>query len=86
MLTRARAIENQVFVLAVNRVGSEEIVSQGTAFYCGSSAVIDPWGTSVAEAGEQECLLTARIDTAQCAAVRKHIPVLLDRRPDAYDL
>ena len=86
VLTRARAIENQVFMLAVNRVGSEEIASQGTAFYCGSSAVIDPWGKPVQEAGEQECLLTAHIDTALCAAARKHIPVLHDRRPDAYEL
>jgi omega-amidase len=86
VLTRARAIENQVFVLAVNRVGSEEIASQGTAFYCGSSAVIDPWGRLVTEAGEQECLLTAHIDTAQCAAARKHIPVIHDRRPDVYEL
>ena len=86
VLTRARAIENQVFMLAVNRVGSEEIASQGTTSYCGSSAVIDPWGTSVIEAEEHECLLTARIDTALCAEARKHIPVLRDRRPDAYEL
>jgi predicted amidohydrolase len=86
VLTRARAIENQVFMLAVNRVGSEQIVSQETVAYCGSSAVIDPLGTPVIEAEEQECLLTACIDTDQCAGARKHIPVLHDRRPDVYEL
>lgn len=86
VLTRARAIENQFFMLAVNQVGSEPIASRGTTTYCGLSAVIDPWGNSVVEAQEQECLLTATIDTGKCAAARKHIPVLCDRRPDVYEL
>jgi len=86
VLSRARAIENQMFMLAVNRVGSEEIASHGSTMYCGSSAVIDPWGSPVVEAEEKECLLTARIDTAQCAEVRKQIPVLRDRRSDVYEL
>ena len=86
VLTRARAIENQYFMLAVNRVGTEQIASQGGTSYCGSSAVIDPWGASLAEAEEQECLLTASIDTSLCAKARNQIPVLHDRRPDAYEL
>jgi predicted amidohydrolase len=86
VLTRARAIENQVFMLAVNRVGSETVASHGSIAYCGASAVIDPWGNSVVEAEEQECLLTTAIDTALCNEARTRIPVLHDRRPDAYEL
>ncbi len=86
VLVRARAIENQMFMLAVNRVGSEQIASQASTSYCGSSAVIDPWGSPVVEGEEQECLLTARIDIAQCTEARKQIPVLLDRRSDVYEL
>ncbi len=85
VLARARAIENQFFMLAVNRVGSEHTGAQGNISFCGSSAVIDPWGTALAEAGEQECLLTARIDIDQCAAARSAIPVLRDRRPETYE-
>jgi len=86
VLTRARAIENQFFLLAVNRVGCEAMGSQGSAAFCGSSAVIDPWGTVLIEAEEQECLLTTRIAIDQCAAARSAMPVLRDRRPETYEL
>jgi omega-amidase len=78
-LLRARAIENQFFVVACNRVGE----SKNTRFF-GHSTIVDPWGELVVEGGEQEMLLTATIDTAQVAAVRERIPVLSDRRPDIY--
>ena len=86
VLVRARAIENQMFMLAVNRVGSEQFASLASTSYCGSSAVIDPWGNSVVAGQEQESLLTACIDTVQCTEARKQIPVLLDRRSDVYEL
>jgi len=86
VLSRARAIENQFFVLAVNRVGNEDMAGRGNVSFCGSSAVIDPWGSVVAEADEQECLLSARIETGLCAEARSAMPVLRDRRPDAYEL
>ncbi len=79
-LLRARAIENQMFVVACNRVGR----SRETDF-CGHSAVIDPWGEVVMEAGEEAMLLTATIDTAVTEHVRRKIPVFQDRRPDVYD-
>jgi predicted amidohydrolase len=79
-LLRARAIENQVFVAACNRVGE----SKGEVF-AGHSAVIDPWGEAVAEAGgEAEVLLTAEIDLAKVEDIRARIPVFKDRRPDLY--
>lgn len=78
-LLRARAIENQCFVAACNRVGS----SKGTDFF-GASAVIDPWGETLVEGGEEETLLTVSVDLAQVEAVRKRIPVFEDRRPELY--
>ena len=78
-LLRARAIENQCFVAACNRVGE----TNGSTFF-GASAVIDPWGETLIEAGESEALLTVEIDLAQVEHVRKRIPVFEDRRPDIY--
>jgi len=78
-LLRARAIENQMFVAACNRVGE----SKGEHFG-GGSAVIDPWGEAVVEAGSAETLLTAEIDLGMADDVRQRIPVFKDRRPDVY--
>jgi len=80
-LLRARAIENQMYVAACNRVGS----SNGTDFF-GHSMVIDPWGEIVAEAGEEETILTAEIDLGLVEEVRRRIPVFEDRRPSLYRL
>jgi predicted amidohydrolase len=78
-LLRARAIENQMFLAGCNRVGE----SKGEVFG-GGSAVIDPWGEAVVEAGSDETLLTAEIDLDQVDAVRNRIPVFKDRRPEIY--
>lgn len=79
-LLRARAIENQMFVIACNRVGE----SKGTQFF-GHSAIMDPWGEAVILGGETEMLLTATIDPSTAETVRARIPVFKDRRPDVYD-
>lgn len=79
-LLRARAIEDQCFIAAANRVGSDRANS-----FCGHSAIIDPWGATLAEAdGDSAVLLTAEIDLAQAGEVRRRIPVLSDRRPECY--
>lgn len=78
-LLRSRAIENQCFVVACNRVGASAGVS-----FCGHSAVIDPWGETVLDAGAAEGVFTATLDLDQVAKVRRRIPVLADRRPDVY--
>ncbi|MEM7331838.1 MAG: carbon-nitrogen family hydrolase [Chloroflexota bacterium] len=78
-LLKARAIENQMFIIACNRVGE----TKGTSFF-GHSCIIDPWGETVIEAGETEVLLTATIDTAVVDEVRQRIPVFEDRREDLY--
>lgn len=79
-LLTARAIENQMFVIACNRMG----VSGDTHFF-GHSAVIDPWGEIVAEAGEEETVLYAEIDLSLVDSVRSKIPVFKDRRPAMYN-
>jgi predicted amidohydrolase len=81
VLSRARAIENQVFVAACNSCGE----AFGTKFG-GHSVLIDPWGTVLAEAGETETTITAEINPAVLREVRDTIPVLSDRRAELYDL
>lgn len=78
-LLRARAIENQCFVAACNRVGAT-----GVSAFFGSSAVIDPWGETLVEAGETEALLTVSLDLALVEEVRRRIPVFEDRRAELY--
>jgi omega-amidase len=80
-MLRARAIENESYVVGCNRVGE----SRGTHFF-GHSTVLDPWGETVIEAGQEAMLLTVEIDLDRVAAVRQAIPVFDDRRPDVYAL
>lgn len=79
-LLQARAIENQMYVVACNRVG----VSGETHFF-GHSMIVDPWGEIVAEAGEEETIVRAEIDLALTDEVRGRIPVFADRRPKLYE-
>ncbi|GIO30984.1 MULTISPECIES: carbon-nitrogen family hydrolase [Paenibacillus] len=78
-LLTARAIENQMYVIACNRVGS----SRGTDFF-GHSLIIDPWGEIVAEGGETEEIVTGVISPELVDEVRGRIPVFADRRPEVY--
>ena len=78
-LLRSRAIENQCFVAACNRVGTTNDVS-----FFGASGVIDPWGETLIEGGETEALLTVRIDLETVEATRKKIPIFADRQPALY--
>jgi predicted amidohydrolase len=78
-LLRARAIENQCFVAACNRVGA---MRESTFF--GASALIDPWGESLLEGDATAQLLTATIDLTLADEVRSRIPVFADRRVDLY--
>lgn len=80
-LVRARAIENQMFMVAVNRVGAD--IDTGTHF-CGHSMVVDPWGEIVIELGEGEGVYTVEVDLKLVEDVRGRIPVLRDRRPEYY--
>jgi omega-amidase len=87
VLARARAIENQLFMVTANQVGSEIWEVQGDITFFGHSSIVDPWGKTVIEAGdEQEILLTAEIDTELAKQIREKMPVLKDRRPELYQL
>jgi predicted amidohydrolase len=86
ILVRARAIENQMFMVGVNQVGTETREPEGLLTYGGDSVIIDPWGETVVEAGDKEELLHATIDMAKVDEVRKTMNVLDDRRPELYKL
>jgi predicted amidohydrolase len=81
-LLRARAIENQFFMLGVNQVGKVTF-SRTDA---GNSAIIDPWGETVASCDSTEGVLRAEIDLDKIEEVRAKIPVLQDRREDVYEI
>jgi len=74
-LLRARAIENQAYVLAANGTGP---ATNGTL--CGGSAVIDPWGVTVASAGDRAVSISADIDLGEVTSARRTFPALADRR------
>lgn len=78
-LAIARAIENQCYVLACNRVGSD-----GANQFCGHSLVVNPWGEVLAEGGESETILYADLDLNLVDQVRRRIPVFTDRVPELY--
>lgn len=76
-LIKARAIENQVYFIASNRVGNE-----GPVTFCGSSRIIDPFGVTVASAAEErEALITGEIDESIIETVRSKMP-LFEHRQD----
>ena len=80
VLLRARAIEDQAFVLAPNQVG--EAPPHYSSY--GHSAIVDPWGTVLAMAPEGECFVAADLDLAEQESVRDSLPSLANRRPQAY--
>lgn len=75
-LLRARAIENQTYIVAPNQIGKNV---HGYADY-GNSMIIDPWGKVIARAPDKECLITAEIDRDYVEKVRKELPCLAHRR------
>jgi predicted amidohydrolase len=74
-LLRARAIENQAYVVGVNRVGDG-----GRLHYSGDSMIIDPFGEVVAQAGDVETIISADVDPERVTSVRADYPFLQDRR------
>ena len=80
VLLRARAIEDQVFVLAPNQIGNA--APHYDSF--GHSAIVDPWGVVLAMAPDEECFVAADLDLAAQERVRESLPSLANRRPQAY--
>jgi predicted amidohydrolase len=74
LLARARAVENQAFVLACGTAGTHAGVPQA-----GHSIVVDPWGEVLAEAGPGEQVLTVDLDPGRVAVTRDQFPALKDR-------
>ena len=79
-LLRARAIENQAFVIAANAIG-EYLPGRVVG---GRSMIIDPWGVVLAQAGDGPCAIVAELDLERQARVREQLPSLANRRPAAY--
>ena len=78
-LLRARAIENQFFVVGVNSSGTTDKLN-----FCGHSTIYDPLGERLTSAREEEKLLWADLDTKSIVKVRRDMPVYKDRRPELY--
>jgi predicted amidohydrolase len=74
-LLRARAIEDQAYVVGVNRVGEG-----GGIGYSGDSRIVDPLGNELATASGAEALLVVDVEPARVAEVRREFPFLADRR------
>ena len=75
LLSRARAVEDQSYVVACNTGGTHAGVPMG-----GHSMVVDPWGEVLAEAGDGEEVLVVDLDDELVARTRASFPVLADRR------
>ncbi|MGW1935677.1 carbon-nitrogen family hydrolase [Streptomyces goshikiensis] len=75
LLSRARAVEDQCYVLSCGLAGTHAGVEQA-----GHSLVVDPWGEILAQAGPGEDVLTVELDPGKVAETREQFPALKDRR------
>jgi predicted amidohydrolase len=80
VLLRARAIEDQCFVVAANQVGEHAPGYRSG----GRSMIVDPWGIVLATAPDSETFVLAELDLARQADIRRSLPSLANRRPEAY--
>jgi deaminated glutathione amidase len=80
VLIRARAIEDQLFIVAAGQIGSAPPHYRSY----GRSMIVDPWGVVLAQAPDSECFVSADLDFAAQDQVRERLPSLRHRRPDAY--
>ncbi len=80
ILLRARAIEDQAFVVAANQIGVHEPGLRSG----GRSMIVDPWGIVLAHAPDRECHIVADADLEAQARIRRELPALANRRPGAY--
>jgi deaminated glutathione amidase len=80
LLLRARAVENQVFVVAADQIG--EAPPHYRSY--GRSLIVDPWGVVLAEAPDSECFVSAELDFSAQDRIRRSLPSLENRRGRAY--
>jgi predicted amidohydrolase len=79
-LLTARAIENQVYIVAPNQWGKHH---EGRTSY-GSSVITDPWGSVICCAPERPGMVSATLDLGYLREVRSNMPILGHRRPEIY--
>jgi deaminated glutathione amidase len=79
-LLRARAIENQAFVIAANQVGAHPAGQRSG----GRSMIVDPWGVLLAQAQDAEGYIVSELDLRRQEEIRARLPALANRRPDVY--
>jgi predicted amidohydrolase len=80
VLLRARAVENQCYVAAANQWGEHV---PGKSSY-GRSMIVDPWGVVLAQAPDEDTVISAQLDRAHMERIRSTLPSLRNRRPAAY--
>jgi predicted amidohydrolase len=80
VLLRARAIEDQAFVVAANQIGEHSAGLRSG----GRSMIVDPWGIVLALAADREGHIVADLDLDAQARIRRELPALANRRPAAY--
>jgi predicted amidohydrolase len=80
LLLRARAVENQCYVVAPNQWGT---YVDGKASY-GRSTIVDPWGVVLAQAPDEDGVVTAELDRNRLEEIRRALPSLANRQPAAY--
>ena len=80
-LLRARAIENECYIIAPAQIGKKPAFQS-----YGRSLIIDPWGTVIAKASDKECVISAEIDMEYLEKIRRCIPCLEHRKPEVYKL
>ena len=83
VLLRARAIEDQAFVIAANQVGEHDCGPPALRSG-GRSMIVDPWGIVLAHAPDRACHICADLDLEAQARIRRDLPALANRRPGAY--
>lgn len=80
-LLRSRAIENQAYVLGVNRLGAG-----GSLQYAGGSVLLSPFGEDLVNARDEEGVFFGEVEPQVVSELRKNFPILSDRKPEVYDL
>jgi predicted amidohydrolase len=80
LLLRARAVENQCYVVAANQWGAHP---DGKAAY-GRSMIVDPWGVVLAQAPDEDTVISAELERARFEDIRRSLPSLANRQPAAY--
>jgi predicted amidohydrolase len=80
VLVRARAIENQCFVVAPNQIGSHAPGLRSG----GRSLIVDPWGIVLATAPDCDAAILAELDLENLHQIRRRLPALAHRRPEVY--